>query len=151
MEGTFMRGLTWAGIVATVFMLCVDRCRGDSITLTPSQVGQLTQFPNNTPPSGPGNQSGLFAGLSGGVGLRRGLLEFNVAGSIPAGSTIESVTLSMVLLSAGGNSMPPPNPPPPTTVTIDLFDVTTSWTSAATWTSPWSKPGGDFSSTPSGS
>jgi hypothetical protein len=37
----------------------------------------------------------MFSGLTGGASIRRCVIEFDIAGSIPAGATIDSVTLSL--------------------------------------------------------
>lgn len=70
-----------------------------------AQVVQITPFKDNTlyEPD-PGDRSNavgpqVFAGRVGGsggaVGLRRGVLAFDVAGSVPAGSTVVSATLTI--------------------------------------------------------
>jgi hypothetical protein len=87
----------WHIVVVVTIALHASLGHADTIDILPSQIGQLTENPSG----GGGNMAGLFAGQSGMVGLRRGLLEFNIAGSIPAGSTIDSATLVMNLLSAG--------------------------------------------------
>jgi hypothetical protein len=96
-------------------------------------------------------------------GRTRGLLLFDIAGNIPSGSTISSVslTLSVVGVPSGGINS-----------TFDLNRLSASWGEGngsdhggslagpgqATWInrfgtsgSPWATPGGDFSSTASAS
>src|SRR5579859_7327359 len=92
-------------------------------------------------------------------GESRGLMLFDVHGSVPAGAIIQSVSLRMTVLTT-----PPMGP---VNSTFDLNALTASWAegtgsdrggspglpNAATWNnrfgtsgSPWSTPGGDFSS-----
>lgn len=116
-------------------------------------------FPNNNL----GDGTSFTAGGRRQGGRTRALMLFDIAGNIPAGSTITSVslTLSVVQVPSGGLSS-----------TYDLDRLTASWgegsgsdhggTTAgagqATWNnrfgasgSPWFTPGGDFSSTASAS
>ncbi|MHC4948735.1 MAG: DNRLRE domain-containing protein, partial [Planctomycetota bacterium] len=94
--------------------------------------------------------------------LRRGLIEFDIDGAIPAGSTINSVTLTLVMSRTRGGIEP-----------VSLHRVLADWgeagsvaagqeggggaaqTGDATWlhtsfsTTFWTSPGGDFSPTAS--
>jgi hypothetical protein len=95
-------------------------------------------------------------------GVARGLLQFDIAGSVPAGATVTSVSLSLNVTatpSGGANSI------------FDLHSVLQSWgegnntdhggspadPNEATWNnrfapgSPWTTPGGLFSATVSAS
>src|SRR4026207_581771 len=65
------------------------------------------------------NGAGLhfFAGKTGQGYIRRAVLAFNVAGSIPPGSTITSVSLSMHLSRGAGNG----------TRTIELHKLIADW------------------------
>lgn len=110
----------------------------------------------------------FFAGRTGTItnSIRRGLIAFDVAGAIPAGSTINSVTLRLHLVRV---------PPTATQTTITLHRVTANWgegtsdpglnegggapatTGDATWlfrffsSLSWAIPGGDFVATQSAS
>jgi hypothetical protein len=113
-------------------------------------------------------QGDIYVGVTKQGQILRGLIEFNIAQYIPAGSTITGVSLTMADVSGlNGNQ------------TINLHDVAQAWTQGTsnvgggggapstnndvTWyyssynaTTPsastqWSKPGGSFSSTVSGS
>lgn len=107
----------------------------------------------------------LIAGMTNNMSARRGVIAFDVAGNIPAGSTIESVTFTIIMdrtnVKAGAR-------------VIGLHTLTKEWgegtsnalfqpgqgvpaaTSDATWlhtffdTAMWDTPGGDFSATVSG-
>jgi hypothetical protein len=107
----------------------------------------------------------FFAGATGMGELRRGVLAFDIAGSVPAGATILGVTLSLNMSRAGSN----------TPRTIELHNVLADWgegtsvapgeegegapatTNDATWrhrffdTIFWTTEGGDFSATISAS
>jgi len=147
--------------------------------LVPAQTVQLTTSKDNTlfqpdlagdRSSGIGPQvfAGRVGGFGGGVGLRRGVLAFDVAGSVPAGATITSATLTLqcshVPIADASN-----------TRTQRLRRASANWgegtsdaginggTGAAptagdaTWNhtfypgSLWGTPGGDFSATVSSS
>src|SRR2546422_8683691 len=69
--------------------------RADSININPSKDNTLYEF---VPADGDlSNALGFhfFAGEAGMGDLRRGVLAFDIAGNIPAGSTILGVTLSL--------------------------------------------------------
>jgi hypothetical protein len=69
---------------------------------------------------------GLFVGTDGQGNPKRGLIEFNIAGAIPAGATITGVTLTLTEGQAAGNgggTTSGPNSPQ----TISLFDETQAW------------------------
>lgn len=107
----------------------------------------------------------LFTGITNQPGLRRALIHFEVAGaSIPAGSTIDSVTLTLNMSRTNTGA-----------TTVGLHSLTADWgegtsvalgaqgvgivptTGDATWldrffdTAQWTTPGGDFASTASAS
>ena len=149
-------------------LLLVERCEPrdflTSVTLTP--VADNTIFENATSNS---NGAGVFL-FSGetvkGFGARRALLKFDVAGSIPAGTHIDSVTLKVHVAKDLG-----------ITSDFEVHPLQASWgegisnagtlkpgngtfaaTNDATWSDrffaaappkPWASPGGDFSSTAS--
>jgi hypothetical protein len=145
--------------------------------LAPAQTVQLTTSKDNTlfqpdlaGDSGIGPQvfAGRVGGFGGGVGLRRGVLAFDVAGSVPAGATVTGATLTLqcshVPIADASN-----------TRTQRIRRATANWgegtsdagvnggTGAAptagdaTWNhtfypgSLWGSPGGDFSATVSSS
>ena len=142
-----------------------DRCLLTVVTLTPVKDNSIySRSPNNS------NAQGLlFVGLNNdGNNIRRALLDFDIAASVPAGATINSASLSMysVRNNNGGN------------LTAELHKLTADWgegtslagsltrsggggtaatTNDATWTRAfyntvsWANPGGDFSTTVSGS
>ena len=136
-----------------------------AVSLTPAKDNSLIQY--QAPQYSGGASPYIYVGVEHFSGtLMRGLVDFNVAGSIPAGSTINSVslTVSMVLTSSTTTVTP----------TVGLHDVLQNWgqgtgvptafmppfspttTNDATWTNTfypnqsWNTPGGDFSSTVSG-
>ena len=118
---------------------------------------------------------GIFVGTDSSSNPKRGLIEFNIAGNIPAGATITSVTLQLTVgQTAGGGTLV-------TASTINLFDESQAWgqptnvagsttfsgmghgkpakTGDATWNdsfysttsptpnpTPWTTAGGDWSS-----
>jgi autotransporter-associated beta strand protein len=115
---------------------------------------------------------GIFVGTDGEDNPKRGLIEFDIAGAVPAGSTITGVVLQLTVGQvAGSGGTGGPNTGPET---ISLFDESQAWGQPtnfagastfggtghgaapdpgdATWnyafydTTPWTTPGGDWTS-----
>lgn len=144
--------------------LSASTARADTVTLdTSSKDATLIEDATGSVANGTG--FAFFAGRVGMMGfgtLRRGLLEFDLSGAVPAGSTINSVTLTLRHVQNNNG-----------TQTVRLHRVLTDWGEGAsdatggqgapslpgdsTWLhtfypdSTWSTPGGDFVSTPSAS
>jgi hypothetical protein len=128
--------------------------RAASLTFNPSADTTLQEaLPNNNFGDGFGGTSSLRAGGRAQGGRARALMQFNVS-SIPAGSTINSVTFTInVAQSHGGSDS-----------VFDLHRVTAAWgegnktdhggstasAGEANWnsrfagSSAWATPGGDF-------
>jgi PEP-CTERM motif len=121
--------------VATVFsctiVTWVHPASADVITIPASQDATLfgTSAANNNSSSGPG----MFVGADGMSRPKRGLIEFNIPGFVPAGATINSASLSLVLGQVAGSDT--------TARTIGLFDVTTDWAAGASGTTGFPGPG----------
>ncbi|NOS99381.1 MAG: DNRLRE domain-containing protein [Phycisphaerales bacterium] len=133
-------------------------CPTQTATLTPSKDNTLFQDVTGSTSNGAGEY--LFAGLTATNSIRRALVAFDVAGSVPAGSTIVGATLTMNMSKTivGPKS-------------IELRRVSADWGEGAsdaigdegmgddaepgdaTWihryrpSSLWATPGGDFSGT----
>ncbi len=129
-----------------------------SIDLEPAKDNTLYNDATGALSNGAGTR--LFAGVAGlnAEAFRRGLLAFDVAGAIPAGSVISSATLTMTVVQAADNAA----------VDFTLHRVEQDWGEAgsiasagqggggqaldgdATWLhtfssgSFWASPGGDF-------
>jgi len=136
-----------------------------SISINPSKDNTLYEFVAVDGDRSNGIGLHFFAGRTDQAEKRRGVLAFNVAGSIPPGSTITSVSLSMNMSRTLLN----------TARTIELHKLLADWgegtsdasgqegqgiaatTNDATWrhrfynTIFWTTPGGDFSGTVSAS
>jgi spore coat protein A len=132
-------------------------------TVNPSQdTTMAADFPDNSS----GACDSLFAGNTDNSAARRALLRFDVGAQIPAGSIINSVTLSMAVTRGSNHA----------DATMTLHLVTTPWgegtdgcgtrgggqgdpavNGAATWNSAmhnqtaWGSPGGDYDAIASGS
>ena len=130
------------------------------VTLNPVRDNTIYQSTTNTESNGAGSY--LFAGLTDNDEIRRGLLAFNIAGSVPAGSIIESVTLTLEMSRSRVNDF-----------NFTLHRVTSDWgegtsnadgqegggvaatANDATWMhtfypgSFWATPGGSFNATAS--
>jgi len=135
--------------------------QADSVALTATLDNTL--YEDGT--GGISNGAGAFMFAGKAAGLRRALMAFDVAGNIPANSTITSATLTLYCSRTN-----PANP----TVLLDLHRVLASWGEGtsdagdpggagvaaeagdATWihtfhnTSFWTNAGGDFDATSSG-
>lgn len=68
-----------------------------TVTLSPSKDNTIFESPSSN--SG-GGAAGIFVGTNNGPSKRRGLIAFDVASSVPAGSTITGVELSMYLANS---------------------------------------------------
>ena len=64
-----------------------------SVLLSPSKDNTLYEDPNGTLSNGAGGR--FFAGRTNGGSIRRGVIAFDIEGSIPEGSTITSVKLTL--------------------------------------------------------
>jgi hypothetical protein len=127
--------------------------------LTAAKDAFLNQrFPDNNT----GGHDHVAAGLDGTGNIRRGVVAFDVSGSLPAGSTILTATLTLSVIQT---------PPEGVNSSFQLHRLTRTWSegnkignngSAAsagevTWnasqhaTSAWTTPGGDFVPTVSAS
>lgn len=147
--------------VATAVMFAASAF-GASVTLTPSK--DTTIYGNGDADLSNAKGLSIFAGRSGKGRTMRGLMQFSLVGQIPAGSTINSVTLTLAI-----------NTPHSNAVTLELRRLQADWGEGtsqapsggggggaaaagdATWkarflgTSTWTTPGGDFATSISGS
>jgi len=125
-----------------------------------------------------GGGPGMFSGGNGALAAHRGLIAFDVAGNIPAGSVITDVSMTPHIgIVAGSGGAPGLGDQTPRT--ISLFHLTADWGEGitgsnsttvggtgqgfpanpgdATWnarffgSTNWTTPGGDFRATASGS
>jgi hypothetical protein len=144
--------------------LCNNSASGITVNLPAIQDNTLYGDPNGSLSNGSGPV--LFAGVSGGGLLQRGLLQFDIIGELPTGATITSATLALYLSRESNVSI---------SENIQLHRVEAAWgegTSVApmggggggpatagdaTWThrinpnDAWTTAGGDFSGTVSAS
>ena len=127
-----------------------------AVTLAPSQDATLFETGTGTISSGSGGY--LFAGKTGQDLRRRALLQFDVAGAVPAGATITGVTLTLNMTRTVARA---------TDVSLHRVDASSgeggslagprgggegaaSLSGDATWvhrsfdTEKWDTPGGDF-------
>jgi hypothetical protein len=151
-------------LVAIALGLAEPQCFADTTSIGASRDVTIFQNPAN---NSNGLDNGLFVGTNGNSSPRRALIGFNIAGSLPAGATIQAVSLKLTFGLAGGTGSGSP--------TVDLFRVTADWgeglgqtaggtpdqiggqgngvaaaTGDATWnarmfnTANWTTTGGDF-------
>ena len=155
------RGITCAMVAVILFSLAHENLGADTVELSAAQ--DTTLFEDAAGILGNGSGQYLFVGRTwdqNGIDklLRRALIKFDL-GSVPAGSTINSVSFSFTIDQV---------PPAATSATISLHTMTADWgegasnapgpegrgTTAqindATWlhrffdSSVWNTPGGDF-------
>jgi hypothetical protein len=149
-----------------LFIVAPSVCWADMVTVVPTMSNTI--YADNT------SNSNALGGTTPTVGLRmdtgavangavrRALLEFNVAGAVPSGAMITSASLQLTVSISG-----------PGAANVQLHTLQSGWGQGssgsnlgqgapatpgdATWkynffnTSTWVNPGGDFSSTVSGS
>ncbi len=140
-----------------------DRKLLAAVTLTPLKDNTLFQTAAGSVSSGAGNSVAFGLNHNDNLSMR-GLIDFDVASKVPAGATINSVTLTVWNNLTFSNSTP----------NVELHRVTSDWgegasaptrfmppygaakTNDATWLNTfypsrtWTTPGGDFSPTVSG-
>ena len=147
-----------------LLLLFAHSAAADVITIGASKDNTLYEDSSGSLSNGAGKR--FFAGLNDSGEIRRGLIEFDVAGSIPAGSNVTAVSLSLYMSRTKAGSE-----------TVRLHLLFAEWgeagsiasgeegggasalTGDATWlhtfypSSFWSSPGaaGDFASTASAS
>lgn len=157
--------LLTAALVAAIGYTCTALASANIINIMPSKDNTLYEF---DPTEGDfSNALGFhfFAGETGMSELRRGVLAFDIAGSIPLGSTITAASLSLNMSRSATN----------TAYVVELHKLLADWgegtsiapgeegegapatTNDATWrhrffdTIFWTTQGGDFSPTVSAS
>lgn len=91
-----------ACVTCTVVLVLGQLVRADTVNLTPVKDNSIY----STDPETSNGQGDLFCGTTGGGVTQRSLLAFDVAGSVPAGSTITSASLTLTLIRGSGESGP---------------------------------------------
>ena len=158
----FLGRFTLATLAASSILLAsVPPAGAAVVTIAPNRDNSIFEDgPDRSCAIGP-----LFCGQTGAFGVRRVVIGFDVAGSIPAGSTITSVQIDISIEVAG--------PLAQATDVHTLHRLLSDWGEStsectvgvgapaeagdATWTYArydtdlWSQSGGDFEPTPSGS
>src|SRR5262249_37178202 len=96
-------GLAWGLLVAAGFALGASApAHADLIaTITSSKDTMIFQ---NNPNNSDGGGIDMFAGTNSAQSIRRSLVAFDVAGSIPQGATIVSVQLTLTYAMAAGTA-----------------------------------------------
>lgn len=108
-------------ILCGIVLLHAHSILGATVVL--GAVDDTTLYQDATGSLANGSGRGMFAGRTASGQLRRGLLRFDLAGSIPAGAIITSVTLSMHVTRE--NTLSP-------ATSITLHEVLQSWTEGTT-------------------
>src|SRR5437762_12293892 len=87
--------LLTTALAAAICYTCTGLASANVISITPSKDNTLYEYDAAEGDHSDGAGFHLFAGENGMGELRRGVLAFDVAGSIPAGSMITAVSLTM--------------------------------------------------------
>ena len=156
--------LLTAALAVAIGYTCTALASANIINIMPSKDNTLYEYDPAEGDHSNGAGFHLFAGENGQGEVRRGVLAFDIAGTIPPGSTITAVSLSMNM------SMTPAG-----TVTVELHKLLADWGEGtshapmgegdgapatpddATWRHRffdsvfWTTQGGDFSATVSAS
>src|SRR5262245_40290620 len=85
-------------VVAALALCCSRSANGDTASLVAGRDNTLYQDAAGALSNGEGPT--LFVGKNASGATRRGLVYFDIASTIPAGSTIESATLTLHLSQA---------------------------------------------------
>ena len=101
------------------------------VTITSSK--DTTIFQNNVNNSA-GGQTQLYSGTNTSQSPRRGLMAFDIASNVPAGSTITNVQLTLTLTQIAGTGMGGNGVP---SATIGLYPLTRNWGEGVVSTRPW--------------
>jgi hypothetical protein len=119
--------IMFEGVLFSAVCLFVGQSIAATISIGDTQDGTIYQNnPNNASGQGPG----LFAGTNGMDSPRRGLLQFNVAGSVPQGAIITGAQLTLVLgqvAGSGGGSGGGGGGGVTNSSMIEVHHVTASW------------------------
>jgi len=145
-----------ATLVLCASLVLATNVRGASVTLLPT-LDTTIYAEDSTLSNGSGEY--VFAGSNAGAFPRRALMRFNVAAFLPAGATIDSVALTLVMTQTSAGSGPR---------TVSLHTLLADWGEGtsnapgnegggapatagdATWfwqdflVTPWSTPGGNY-------
>jgi len=156
--------LLTAALAAAIGYICTTLASANIVNIMPSKDNTLYEYDPAEGDHSNGAGFHFFAGENGMGELRRGVLAFDVAGTIPPGSTIIAVTLSMNMSMTQAGA-----------VTVELHKLLADWGEGtshapmgegdgapatpndATWrhrffdTVFWTTQGGDFSATVSAS
>lgn len=148
-------------VAASILLVSGPPAGAAVVTIAPSRDNSLfADGANRSCGIGP-----LFCGQTGGFGARRVVIAFDVAGSIPPGSTVTSVEVGITVEGTGPGAL--------ASDIYSLHRLQADWgekaseclngvgalaeVGDATWThrhypdDAWSQAGGDFNATPSGS
>jgi hypothetical protein len=93
-----MRGVRHAAWTVPALGVLAATAAGDVVTIGASKDNTLYQDPEGTLSNGIG--PGFFAGTTAQGEIRRGLVAFDIAAAVPAGSTITGVTLTLHMSSS---------------------------------------------------
>jgi len=121
-------------LVATVLAVTATGARADQVTLNPTKDATLYEDADGALANGSGQF--LFAGrtsAAAGTTVRRALLQFDVAGSLPPGAIVTGVSLDLHL------SRKPISAPP---LDVEFHRVTTEWSEGPTDPIGQEGPGG---------
>jgi hypothetical protein len=105
MKGIRARVYAVAGALVVGCLIPVGAAPGETVTIEPIKDNTLYETAAGDTSNGAGDV--FFAGVNAMGAIRRGVIAFDVAGNVPAGSTINSVelTLNMSMTVAGAEDV----------------------------------------------
>jgi hypothetical protein len=128
-----MNAAWWFKSIAMLLICCPAASWADQLTIGASKDNTIYQ---NSPTNSAGASGAIFSGTNNTTSPRRGLIAFDVAGSLPAGATITSASLTLYL-GIASNSTPR---------SIELHRLTSDWSEGTAGTgSTFSGSGNGFS------
>ena len=150
-------------IAGSLLLLFTAIDAANAVTVQIGAAKDNTIFQNN-PNNTAGGQTQFYVGTNTAISPRRGLIEFDIGSKVPAGATITSVDLTLVLSMVAGSGMGGGGGAP----TIELHPASKEWgegtvssgsgqgglatTGDASWNAAafnvtnWTNAGGDFGS-----
>ncbi|MFN0136336.1 MAG: DNRLRE domain-containing protein [Phycisphaerae bacterium] len=139
-------------------LLAATIASAETISITSSRDNTLYEVLGGGDPLSNGAGQWMFVGETTSNGSRRGVIEFDVLGNLPAGSVVTAVSLKMHvsrtnagtqnvglqrLTSDWGEALSDAGEPGGNGVTPDIGDAT--WEHSFYPSTTWTTPGGDFS------
>jgi hypothetical protein len=113
-----MRLLKHCGVVASLFAVAASTAAIAQVQVNIPSMKDNTLYEDDLGMVSNGAGQHMFVGTTNGGFLRRGLIAFDIAGNIPAGSTIQSAVLTLNMSRSAATGTP---------IAVDLRVATQDW------------------------